>query len=77
MFFVVRTATGLLSYFFPTLLAATGLTVVGILLIGLLTVALIIGAIWAPQTQGKTLQQIEIERYGEPIKSETPGKAAV
>ena len=29
MFFVVRTATGLLSFFFPTLLAATGLTVVG------------------------------------------------
>jgi inositol transporter-like SP family MFS transporter len=77
MFFAVRTATGLLSYFFPTLLAATGLTVVGILLIGLLTVALIIGAIWAPNTQGKTLQQIEIERYGEPVKNEQSGKAVV
>lgn len=77
MFFAVRTATGLLSYFFPTLLAATGLTVVGALLIGLLTVALIIGAIYAPQTQGKTLQQIEIERYGESVKDASPGKAAV
>ena len=77
MFFAVRTATGLLSYFFPTLLAATGLTVVGLLLIGLLTVALIIGAIWAPTTQGKTLQQIEIERYGEPVKSAETGKAVV
>jgi MFS transporter, SP family, inositol transporter len=64
MFFAVRTATGLLSYFFPTLLAATGLTVVGLLLIGLLTVALVIGAIWAPDTQGKTLREIEVERYG-------------
>lgn len=67
MFFVVRTATGLLSYFFPTMLAATGLTTVGILLVGLLTVALIIGAVWAPRTQGKTLQQIEAERYGAPV----------
>lgn len=67
MFFVVRTATGLLSYFFPTMLAVIGLTWVGVLLVGLLTVALIIGAIWAPKTQGKTLQQIETERYGSPI----------
>jgi inositol transporter-like SP family MFS transporter len=77
MFFAVRTATGLLSYFFPTLLAATGLTVVGLLLVGLLTVALIIGAVWAPQTQGKTLQQIEIERYGEPVQDPVAGKAVV
>jgi MFS transporter, SP family, inositol transporter len=77
MFFAVRTATGLLSYFFPTLLAATGLTVVGVLLIGLLTVALIIGAVWAPDTQGKTLQQIEIERYGEPVVTDQQGKAVV
>ncbi|MGW0248567.1 MFS transporter [Nocardia goodfellowii] len=67
MFLVVRSATGLLSYFFPTMLAATGLTTVGLLLVGLLTVALIIGAVFAPRTQGKTLQEIEIERYGSPV----------
>ena len=72
MFFVVRTATGLLSYFFPTMLAATGLTTVGILLVGLLTVALIIGAVWAPRTQGKSLQQIESERYGAPVSAPAP-----
>jgi MFS transporter, SP family, inositol transporter len=64
MFCVVRSFTGLLSYFFPTLLAVTGLTGVGLLLIGLLTVALVIGAVWAPETRGKTLRQIETERYG-------------
>lgn len=64
MFCVVRSVTGLLSYFFPTLLAVTGLTGVGLLLIGLLTVALVIGAVWAPATRGKSLRQIEIERYG-------------
>ncbi|MCG7632160.1 MULTISPECIES: MFS transporter [Gordonia] len=70
MFFAVRTATGLLSYFFPTMLAATGLTTVGILLVALLTIALIIGAIAAPDTQGKTLQEIEVERYGAPLSPE-------
>jgi MFS transporter, SP family, inositol transporter len=73
MFCVVRSFTGLLSYFFPTLLVAIGLTGVGLLLVALLTVALVIGAVWAPRTQGKTLQQIEIERYG---KVESPEIAA-
>jgi inositol transporter-like SP family MFS transporter len=76
MFFVVRTATGLLSYFFPTLLAATGLTAVGILLVALLTVALLIGAIGAPRTRGKTLQQIEVERYGAPVDTTMERTAA-
>ena len=76
MFFVVRTATGLLSYFFPTMLAVVGLTWVGVLLVGLLTVAMIIGAVWAPQTQGKTLRQIETERYGRPVSpTVTPSTA--
>jgi MFS transporter, SP family, inositol transporter len=75
MFCVVRSFTGLLSYFFPTLLAVTGLTAVGLLLIGLLTVALIIGAVWAPETRGKTLQQIEIERYGK-MESSTNSEVA-
>ncbi|MCV7420111.1 MFS transporter [Mycobacterium yunnanensis] len=64
MFCVVRSFTGVLSYFFPTLLTLTGLTGVGLLLIGLLVVALVIGAVWAPQTRGKTLREIELERYG-------------
>jgi inositol transporter-like SP family MFS transporter len=76
MFCVVRSFTGLLSYFFPTLLAVTGLTGVGLLLIGLLTVALVIGAVWAPETRGKTLQEIEVERYG-PTWDETVKSPAV
>ena len=30
-----------------------------------LLVALVVGAIWAPDTQGKSLRQIESERYPE------------
>ncbi|HEY9313281.1 MFS transporter [Williamsia sp.] len=70
MFFVVRTATGALSYFFPTLLAATGLAWVGLLLISCLTISLIIGVVWAPNTRGKELKDIEIERYGYPVSPE-------
>lgn len=77
MFFVVRTVTGLLSYFFPTMLAVAGLTGVGLLLISLLTIALVIGAIWAPHTRGKTLKQIETERYGAPVESSTGEKAVL
>ena len=67
MFFVVRTMTGVLSYFFPTLLAVTGLTAVGVLLVVLLTIAMLIGAFGAPATRGKTLREIEVERYGAPV----------
>lgn len=66
LFFAARVAIGALSFFFPALLSATGLPVVGSILIALLVLALIIGALGAPQTQGKTLQQIETERYGRP-----------
>jgi inositol transporter-like SP family MFS transporter len=59
------------------LLALTGLTGVGLLLIGLLAVALVIGAVWAPETQGKTLRQIEIERYGQTIESTSDQPKAV
>jgi len=77
MFCVVRSFTGLLSYFFPTLLAVTGLAAVGLLLIGLLTVAMLIGGIWAPKTRGKTLREIEIERYGEVVPASTEHAGAV
>ena len=64
LFFVARVMVGLLSLWFPVLLSSVGLAWLGTLLIGLLLVSLVVGAIWAPKTQGKTLQQIEKERYG-------------
>jgi inositol transporter-like SP family MFS transporter len=63
LFFAARIAVGLLSSAFPILLTRSGIGFVGTLLIGFLTLAAIIGAIWAPETRGKTLQQIEAERY--------------
>ncbi|GAA2893955.1 MFS transporter [Pseudonocardia halophobica] len=76
LFFAVRLAIGLLSYFFPTMLATQGVPAVGLVMIGLLAFALIVGAIWAPRTQGRSLQEIERERYGEVVSAEltTPAK---
>lgn len=76
LFFAVRLAIGLLSYFFPTMLATQGVPAVGLVMIGLLAFALIVGAIWAPRTQGKSLQEIERERYGEVVSAEltTPAR---
>lgn len=63
MFFTVYGASGIWSLVFPSLLAKFGLTLVGSLMIGLLAVSLLIGVIWTPKTQGKTLEQITKERY--------------
>ncbi|MEH3154785.1 MAG: MFS transporter [Gordonia paraffinivorans] len=67
LFFAARAAVGGLSFAFPVMLSATGLSVVGLVLIGLLVAALVVGVVGAPDTQGKTLSQIESDRYGTPV----------
>lgn len=62
-FFVVYGSSGIWSLVFPTLLARFGLTLVGTLMILLLVISLLIGTIWTPQTQGKTLTEIINQRY--------------
>lgn len=70
VFFVVRCASGAISLIFPVILLwPNGLLVNGLILIGFLTLSLLIGTIWAPRTQGKTLEQIEVERYGEVVST--------
>ncbi|GEO97054.1 MFS transporter [Kocuria turfanensis] len=67
LFFVARIVVGLLSYWFPTLLAEHGVPFVGMIMIGALVAALLIGVVGAPDTRGKSLEQIEEERYGKPV----------
>ena len=64
LFFAARISVGLLSYWFPTLLVTIGVAKLGLIMIGLLLVSAVVGTLWAPNTQGKTLEQIELERYG-------------
>lgn len=62
LFFAARVAVGLLSYVFPAMLAARGVPFVGTLMLFFLVAALLVGAVWAPSTQGKSLDDIERER---------------
>lgn len=64
LFFTARIIVGLLSYWFPTLLAERGVPFVGMIMIGALVIALVVGFLGAPDTRGKTLEEIEEERYG-------------
>jgi inositol transporter-like SP family MFS transporter len=66
MFFIVRAGIGVWSFVFPTVLARLSFKVAGITMLVFLAIALVIGIALAPETRGKTLEQIEEERYGKP-----------
>ncbi len=77
VFFIVRCASGLISLVFPVILATeNGLLKDGLILIGFLVASTLIGTIWAPKTQGKSLEEIEIERYGEVVSAGPAGIAS-
>lgn len=67
MFFAVRSIAALWGLGFVGIYGekGEGFNTAAYIMMGLMIVALIIGAIWTPKTQGKTLQQITKERYGE------------
>ena len=60
-FAVVRIGLGLWSFFVPVL-TQTGFTRLAWILTGFLVVSGLIGTIWAPRNQGKSLDQIQAER---------------
>ncbi|MXO71910.1 MFS transporter [Altererythrobacter buctensis] len=62
-FAVVRIALGFFSFFVPAL-TATGFTTLAWILVGFLAMSGIIGALWAPRNEGKSLEQIQREREG-------------
>ncbi len=64
MFFIVRVGVGLWSFVFPTVLARLSFKVAGVTMLVFLVIALLIGVALAPETRGKTLDEIEEERYG-------------
>ena len=60
-FAIVRIGLGIWSFFVP-LLTATGFTKLAWILTGFLVVSGVIGLIWAPRNEGKSLEQIQAER---------------
>lgn len=64
MYFIVRTGIAIWSFILPTLMDTLGFKVAGIVMITFLAIHTVIGIAMAPKTQGKTLQEIEKERFG-------------
>lgn len=60
MFAVVRIALGIFSFFVP-ILTATGFTNLAWILVGFLVISGLIGFIWAPRNEGKSLEELEAE----------------
>lgn len=60
-FAVVRISLGIFSFFVP-MLNATGFTNLAWILTGFLVISGVIGALWAPRNEGKSLEQLEAER---------------
>jgi len=60
-FAVVRIGLGGWSFFVPVL-TSTGFTTLAWILTGFLVVSALIGLVWAPRNEGKSLEQIEAER---------------
>jgi MFS transporter, SP family, inositol transporter len=75
MFFIARIGVGLWTAVMPTIITQLGFSVAGGIMIAFLVVAALIGTLGAPDTQGKTLQEIEKERYGDQSNGSTSKKA--
>jgi len=60
-FAIVRISLGVFSFFVPWL-TSTGFTTLAWILTGFLVVSGFIGFIWAPRNEGKSLEQLELER---------------
>lgn len=62
-FAVVRIGLGVFSFFVPALVSK-GFNTLAWILVGFLAASAMVGLIWAPQNQGKSLDQLERERAG-------------
>lgn len=60
-FAVVRISLGVFSFFVP-MLTSTGFTALAWILTGFLVLSGLIGVIWAPRHEGKSLEEIETDR---------------
>jgi inositol transporter-like SP family MFS transporter len=60
-FAIVRISLGIFSFFVP-MLSATGFTTLAWILTGFLVISGLIGTLWAPRNEGKSLEQLEADR---------------
>lgn len=60
-FAIVRISLGIFSFFVP-ILTSTGFHTLAWILVGFLTASALVGIIWAPRNEGKSLEELERER---------------
>jgi len=63
-FFVTRFIAAAWAFAFPIIMERLGFQYAVMLMVAFAAISLVIGTIGAPDTSGKTLEQIEAERYG-------------
>nr|WP_254593417.1 MFS transporter [Terribacillus sp. AE2B 122] len=64
IFALARIAVGLISLVVPLMITSLGFQSAGMIMIGFLVIAAVIGLIMAPETRGKSLEEIQEDRYG-------------
>lgn len=64
IFALARIAVGLISLVVPLMISSLGFQAAGLIMIGFLVIAAVVGLIMAPETRGKSLEEIQEERYG-------------
>ncbi|MDS0527044.1 MFS transporter [Clostridium sp. SHJSY1] len=65
MFCAVRATLGIWSVIVPTIMTRFGFQLAAACMVGFLIISAIVGIAFTPNTSGKTLEQIEKERYGD------------
>nr|WP_176466591.1 MFS transporter [Terribacillus saccharophilus] len=64
IFALARIAVGLISLVVPLMITSLGFQAAGMIMIGFLVMAAVVGLIMAPETRGKSLEEIQEDRYG-------------
>ncbi len=64
-FFTARVVLGIWSCLFPFIKENWGFSAAAMIMAGFVGFSMLAGTIWAPNTSGKSLEQIERERYGD------------
>jgi MFS transporter, SP family, inositol transporter len=74
IFALARVAVGLISLVVPLMISSFGFQAAGMVMIGFLLIAAVVGLIMAPETRGKSLEQIQEERYGSTVEIKKQAK---
>ncbi|MDQ0298115.1 inositol transporter-like SP family MFS transporter [Salibacterium salarium] len=75
LFCTARVLVGLISLIIPAMITTLGFQTAGAVMIGFLVIHMAVGLTLAPETRGKSLEEIQDERYGTPETTNTEQKA--